>query len=80
LRREPISVSLALVAAAPALSLAALGTVFFLYRNEPQTTAMLPDDPGSLDALVESPEQLLKAFVVSNLDTHIRSSPPFRAR
>ena len=68
------------LAAAAALGLTALGSVFFLHRNEPQTTAMLPDNTGPLDALVESPEQLLEAFVVSNFDTHIRSSPPLCVR
>jgi hypothetical protein len=78
--RKLVSVSLALVTSASTLSLSALGPVLFLGGNEPQTTTVLPDNPGSLDALVEPPQKLLKAFVISNLDTHIRSSPPFRAR
>jgi hypothetical protein len=46
------------------------------HSDEPQSTAILADDTGTLDTLVESPEQLLKAFVVSNLNTHKCSSPP----
>src|SRR5665811_1048248 len=79
-RHQLVSVSLALIASTSTLSFSALGPILFLGGNESQTTAVLPDDPGSLDALVEPPQKLFKAFVISNFDTHIRSSPPFRAR
>jgi hypothetical protein len=49
--RKLVSVSLALVTSASTLSLSALGPVLFLGGNEPQTTTVLPDNPGSLDAL-----------------------------
>lgn len=67
---------LGLVASASALGLAALGPILFLNANEPQSTAILTDDTGSLDSLVESPQQLLEAFGISNLNTHKCSSPP----
>ncbi len=70
---------LGLVAASTALGLAALGPILFLNANEPQPTAILPDDPGSFDALIESPQLLLKALGVSNLNTHKCSSPPSKA-
>ena len=67
---------LGLVASATALGLAALGPILFLNANEPPSTAILTDDTGSLDSLVESPQQLLEAFGISNLNTHKCSSPP----
>ncbi|HEU0165193.1 MAG TPA: hypothetical protein VFQ54_09110 [Thermomicrobiales bacterium] len=67
---------LGLVAATSALGLAALGAVLFLNADEAQASAMLANNPGSLDPLIEPAQQLLEAFAVSNLNTHKCSSPP----
>ena len=63
---------LGLVATAAALGLAALSAVLFLNAREPQTAAVLPDDPGPLNALVEPAKQLFETFVIANFDTHNR--------
>jgi hypothetical protein len=67
---------LRLVAAATSLGLAALGAILFLNADKTQASAVLPDNSGPLDTLVESAEQLLKAFAISKLNTHKCSSPP----
>jgi hypothetical protein len=55
---------------AAAFSLSTLRAVLFLDADEAESTAMLADDTGALDGLIESTQQLLKAFAISNLNTH----------
>ncbi len=61
---------LGLVAASTALGLAALGAALFLNADEAQTAAVLADDAGALDALVEAPEQLLEALGIALFNPH----------
>lgn len=68
---------LGLGAAAAALSLSALRAVLFLDADEAQTTSMLAEDSAALDGLIESTEKLIKALVISNLNTHKPESPPY---
>jgi hypothetical protein len=58
------------VSAAAALSLATLGPVLFLGADEPQSAAMLPNDARPLDALLESPKQLVERFRILDLNPH----------
>jgi hypothetical protein len=67
---------LRLIASSTSLRLAALGPVLFLNADEAKTTAMFPDDAGSLDALREPPQQLFEAFRIPKFHTHKNSSPP----
>jgi hypothetical protein len=55
---------------ATALGLTALRSVLFLDADEAESAAMLAEDTGALDGLIESTQQLLKAFAISNLNTH----------
>lgn len=55
---------------AAALSLSALRPVLFLDADEAESATMLSEDTGALDGLIESTQQLLKAFALSNLNTH----------
>jgi len=54
------SIGLSGVPAATSLCLAALRSVFFLDTDKAQTTAMLPDNPGALNAFGEPLQQLFK--------------------
>jgi hypothetical protein len=67
---------LGLIASASAFRLAALRPVLFLDADEPKTTAVLANDPGTLDALGEPSQQLLEALRLSHFNTHKYSSPP----
>jgi hypothetical protein len=67
---------LRLISASTSLRLAALGPVLFLNTDEAKTTAMLPDNSGSLDTLREPSQQLLEALRISKFNTHKNSSPP----
>lgn len=58
------------VAAAAALSLAALGAVLFLDTDEAQAATMFADNAGALDALVEAAEKLIKALPVTEFCPH----------
>ena len=60
--------------AAAALGLAALGAVLLLDADEAQAAAVLADDPGALDALVEAAKQLLEALRIANLNPHASRS------
>lgn len=55
---------------AAALGLSTLRPVLFLDADEAESAAMLTENPGALDGLIESTQQLLKAFAFSNLNTH----------
>jgi hypothetical protein len=61
---------LALVAAAATLGLAALGAVLFLDANEAETTPVLTNNARSLDAFCEPAEKLLKAFRITEFNSH----------
>jgi hypothetical protein len=63
-------VRLALVAAAATLGLAALGAVLFLNADEAETTPVLANNARSLDAFCEPAEKLLKAFRITDFNSH----------
>jgi hypothetical protein len=67
---------LALVTAAAALGLAALGAILFLSADEPQTSPVLADNAGALNSLLESTEQLIERLGILNLNPHSEESPP----
>jgi hypothetical protein len=58
------------VAAAAALSLAALGAVLFLDADEAQAATMLANHARALDAFVEATEELIEAFSLAELNPH----------
>jgi hypothetical protein len=68
--------SLALVAAAAALGLAALGAVFFLNAYKAKATAVLANNARPFDALREATEKLLKALRITELNTHALNHHP----
>ena len=59
-----------------AFCFATLGPILFLGTDEPQTAPMFADNAGALDALLESPEQLIERFGILDLNTHSSESPP----
>jgi hypothetical protein len=61
---------LALVAASATLGLAALGAVLFLDANEAETTPVLANNARTLDAFCEPAEKLLKAFRITEFNSH----------
>jgi hypothetical protein len=65
-----INERLALVAAAATLGLAALGAVLFLDANEAETTSVLANNARTLDAFCEPAEKLLKAFRITDFNSH----------
>ena len=69
-RRYAGSVRLALVAASAALGLAALGAVLFLDAYEAETTTVLANNARTLDAFCEPAEKLLKAFRITEFNSH----------
>jgi hypothetical protein len=64
------------VAAAAALSLAALGAVLFLDADKAQAATMLADHAGALDALVEASEELIEALPFAKFNPHAFSITP----
>lgn len=63
-------------AAAAAFGFTSLRPVLFLDADEAQSAAMLTENTGALDGLIESTKELFKAFAISNLNTHRLKSPP----
>ena len=64
---------LGLVSAAAALGLASLGAILFLSADEAQSSPMLADDAGALDALLEPSKQLIERLGILDLNPHAKN-------
>ncbi len=62
-------------AAAAALGLAALRAVLFLNADEAQAAAVLADDAGALDTLLEAAEELVERLGIFDLNAHAAEPP-----
>src|SRR5215213_7362541 len=64
------------VAAAAALGLAALRTVFFLDADEAQAPAMLTDHARTLDPFGKAAEELIEALPFAEFNPHVSAITP----